>query len=222
MTLLAMRNINTGNYMPFYTLELAAKEFNIPINRPVATSLENFDEWLESVKTCMDDIEGYVIRFDDGFMCKIKTDSYCALHRAVSSTMRLGDLSIMIIDGVIDDLIPRLPDYRKEPVKNFAKAFDHACAHLCSMLDLRYAQAVSQFGNDRKSIALFLQSFDDNVSRMNGVIFKKLDSPTRSIDQMVVERLRHIATTRETKCHEMVVSLLGLDVTDIEKLENVA
>jgi len=62
-----------------------------------------------------DDIEGWVVTFDDGQMAKIKTDHYISLHGLIGpDTFRENLLVETIIEGNIDDVIAALVEGEKK------------------------------------------------------------------------------------------------------------
>lgn len=67
------------------------------------------------------DIEGYVVRFANGHMVKVKSDWYVRLHRtkdAISTERRVFDL---IVNENIDDLYPLMDDEDVKKVQNYAQ-----------------------------------------------------------------------------------------------------
>lgn len=60
----------------------------------------------------MTGIEGYVLVFEDGGMCKVKTDWYCILHVTRENVIVESDLYKAIVTGTSDDLKQM---YRNDP-----------------------------------------------------------------------------------------------------------
>jgi RNA ligase len=107
LILTAIRHIKTGNYVNYNNLEIYGKMFHIPVvKQEIPTS--DFVNYLDNLRK-REDIEGMVIRFDDGHMVKIKTELYVSLHRAKSLLENERNVVGLILDDKTDDLISLLP-----------------------------------------------------------------------------------------------------------------
>lgn len=123
LILLAMRKNLTGEYLTPSELRAMGDQFGIP----VVSAYDKFS--LDNLKDEID-IEGVVVRFDTGHMVKIKTDWYCAIHRAKENILFEKNVLRFILEDKLDDIIPHLPDedrtrietYRDEVLKNIDKA----------------------------------------------------------------------------------------------------
>lgn len=60
------------------------------------------------------DIEGVVVRFDDGHMVKIKLDLYCAIHKAKENILQEKNVVKLILEEKLDDILPNLPDFDRD------------------------------------------------------------------------------------------------------------
>lgn len=104
LRVIASRSLDTGDDL---TVDL-----NQTILVPYAVEALNFDsrdsiEYLYSCIQDLEDIEGYVILFDDGNRIKLKTPWYCNLHRYTNS---LTEKSIAedVIEENVDDVYAHL------------------------------------------------------------------------------------------------------------------
>ena len=102
--LIAVRDNETGEYVNFD--RLMADYPDIPRVGELApiADLEKFTQELRK----REDIEGVVIRFADGHMVKVKTDTYVALHRAKSELESERNVVRLILEDKVDDLLPLL------------------------------------------------------------------------------------------------------------------
>jgi len=69
----------------------------------------------------MKGIEGFVVRTNTGW-CKLKTDEYRQLHKAIEGVKFDKDVVRMILDGTIDDALPLIPEPRKSEVEELRKS----------------------------------------------------------------------------------------------------
>lgn len=99
LTLLAIRNLYTGEYLKYDLFKEVAEKFEIDIAQDY--SYLTLDEIKQNVETGTG-FEGYVITFKDGKKVKVKTNYYLALHRNVTFTTE-RQIAEMVLDDVIDD-----------------------------------------------------------------------------------------------------------------------
>jgi len=121
LILLAMRNTIYGNLMPYDELVKASSKYNIPVVRPPALynkPVTNIDLFLDHVRN-LKDIEGYVVKFDNDYMVKIKATDYVIKHRAASDFNSKKKIVKLCTDGLIDDLLPLLNENDKKELLNF-------------------------------------------------------------------------------------------------------
>ena len=109
VVLLHVRHIKTGSYIPYNDPDLTAlvEKYNVkrlsPLNlKQTEKGTLDIDSVLEDLKV-IEDIEGYVMQFNDGRMIKIKSDWYNAQHRAEAG-LRERDVVKMFLDGTLDDV----------------------------------------------------------------------------------------------------------------------
>lgn len=113
LTLLAMRNIVTGEYLHRIHLEGWSEFLDIPLVKSFDIDFNNSKSF-DQVKN-MEGIEGFVIHFPytDEFY-KIKTDEYSMLHRCVSYFETEDKILDVVLSGKVDDVIGAFSDDRKE------------------------------------------------------------------------------------------------------------
>jgi putative RNA ligase len=116
LRLLHIRDNVTGEYWPRKRLQTLAATYSVPVVDEV------FDFWdyvepdfgkvggytldvekiLHAAET-RENIEGWVIQFDDGEMVKLKTAWYLARHKAMTF-LRERDIALMVLEEQLDDL----------------------------------------------------------------------------------------------------------------------
>lgn len=90
-----------GEYYTGELLRALAAERDIPVVDEV-TEFTSFEQMLEAAKT-REEIEGWVIQFEDGEMVKVKTEWYMKRHRAMTF-FRERDVAVLVLDEQIDDV----------------------------------------------------------------------------------------------------------------------
>jgi RNA ligase len=106
LTLLQLRDNISGKYFDIHKNELV-KEHNIKTPKKFIKTL---DELLQD-KSTKEDIEGYIVCFEDGTFIKIKTDWYLKLHNiATNDIYDIPNIITLILDEEIDDIMAELLD----------------------------------------------------------------------------------------------------------------
>lgn len=151
LILTAIRHMHSGEYLPYYSLGLWAKKHNITLVNKVYG--EHFNEhFLNSVKN-MEDVEGFVIRFDTGHAVKIKCDWYCKLHRIKSDIAYERGVVSLCLEEKMDDLKSLMDRDDKERIRKYETAFWNAFTD--SVTEVRgVLYSVHIDGIDRKTFAL--------------------------------------------------------------------
>lgn len=99
------------------TLREIADKFNIPVVTDHG-SIADVKEFIDSV---VDDvgIEGFILRFSDGHMLKIKCFEYLKLHKAKDAISQEKNVWAMILDADVDDLKGFLSDEDRVRIEKF-------------------------------------------------------------------------------------------------------
>jgi len=98
-TLLAVRHMVSGKYLPYELLQIHSSTYHVPL-------IHRYD--LEPIKAIHDvvsmkGIEGYVIHHKNGLMTKIKSSWYQINHR-IMTEIRERDIALAVIEESIDDI----------------------------------------------------------------------------------------------------------------------
>lgn len=120
LVLIAVRSTATGFYSHYTGVEAIASDFNIPVVETMEP-ISDLDKFTEELRK-REDIEGIVIRFDDGHMVKVKTDTYVALHRAKSLLENERDVVGLILENKTDDLMALLPEEDRDNLLEYSRA----------------------------------------------------------------------------------------------------
>jgi RNA ligase len=151
LVLTAMRDMKTGKYVSRYLMLLTADLFSIPVVRVFApqTDMKEFIEYVRG----MEDLEGFVVRFSDGHMLKLKCDWYVQIHKAKEAILQDRNIVELILDCKLDDVMAHLPAEDRDRLIVFEAHFNSAYADVVYMLanDLDW---IREENIDRKTFAL--------------------------------------------------------------------
>lgn len=106
LTLLAVRHTVSGKYLGDGDLRDLAERYGIDaVTRH--GRVDDIQTFLGDTRA-LQDVEGFVIAFEDGHRVKIKADRYVLRHRALSDAHREKNVLIWVLEDMVDDVIPLL------------------------------------------------------------------------------------------------------------------
>lgn len=103
LTLLHIRDNVTGEYFPHHKLELIKQITNVDLVLNLVTKYGISGTDLLKQAQSEENIEGWIVQFEDGNMVKIKTKWYLERHRAMTF-LRERDIAESVLNESIDDL----------------------------------------------------------------------------------------------------------------------
>jgi RNA ligase len=162
LTLIAIRHIQNGTYLPYNDMVQAGKEYEI---ESVSSMELNIDETSEAIVKrikSMKGKEGCVMRFQDGTMLKVKTKWYSELHMckhflvyATNNTER--HVWNLILDNKVDDTVAILNrDDEKRDLIDFNDAILKAITKNADRLD-KFVSDLSQQYTTGQSFAAYMK-----------------------------------------------------------------
>lgn len=120
LVLTALREAETGRYVSYTALVNIAKLHKLDYVKAYE-SAKSVAELVASLKD-KTDFEGYVVRFDDGHMVKVKCDWYLQLHRAKDIVRFEKNVLEIVLEDKVDDLIPLLQPDEAKQVREYQRA----------------------------------------------------------------------------------------------------
>ena len=104
LQLLHVRENHTGIYLTQSELERLSAQYDIPMVDMVPIFSPDM---VQSLVETTENIEGWVIQFENGDMVKLKTKWYMDRHHAMTF-LRIRDIARMVVDESLDDLKAKL------------------------------------------------------------------------------------------------------------------
>lgn len=167
LTLLHIRDNQTGRYVSHGELTVRASQFGIPIvaNNTAAGTDELFTEMLagdrdpkqiwravQKLAETVEGIEGWIFQFETGEMVKVKTKWYIERHRAMTN-LRERDLHLECLRETVDDLKAMLVQEGVD-ITEIEGIETTVGEYLKGMLHSIYAKLEENKHLDRKSFAM--------------------------------------------------------------------
>lgn len=188
VVLTAIRSLITGEYKDIDTM----KRFGGPYNIELVKSYDGNATNMESLLAETADIkgqEGWVIRFNNGEMYKIKGTEYVLVHHAKENILREKGVIEMLLDEKADDVKAFLPIEDINRLNDYETAFWKGISETAIHWAWINQQARDKYIDDRKSFALEMAPHVDHLLR--GKIFKAWDNPDYNWREAVIDCIRN-------------------------------
>ena len=181
LILLAIRNNLSGKYYSYETQLFLANQFDIPSVKPY---LGKLDELLDQK-----DIEGVVVRFNDGQMIKIKTEWYVAIHKAKDNILHEKNVIKLILEERLDDIIQELPDYDRKKLEEYE---DTLISNIEKAVEMCKAALKESEDQDKKHFAIHVAPKINPLLRV--ACFVNWNDPSKLRDSLIMNILKKTNT----------------------------
>ena len=191
LTLLAIRDIQSGEYVSFELVKSVAKLYDVPVVKQYET-IEDINQFLEQTRG-QSNIEGYVIRFSTGHMIKVKTDWYVALHKIKEQLLFDRNLVELILDNRLDDILSYLSSDERDNLIRFQTELYQIISDQSHVL---MNITNDNLDMDRKTFALNIAPTLDDM--MRPVAFKTFGNQIESVhdaEVFVIQAIRNGLTS---------------------------
>ncbi len=172
LVLTGVRSNVTGLYMPYRTLVSFAGLYGVPVVRALPGSIENIEQFMAEAKDLLG-AEGYIIRFDNGHMLKVKGAWYCQIHKTKDMLQFEKDVLRLILDENMDDALGFMDAADRDRVERFIAAFEAGLKVVGDDLVRRVEEGRAQTGGEKKRFAMeFIKTQPKNL---HGLLFSVYD-----------------------------------------------
>ena len=172
LVLTAIRNNKTGEYLSYEDMKHTAYLYSIEVVKAFPGNVESMQHLIDSIKD-LENAEGWVVRFNDGHMLKVKGDWYLRIHKTKDGLTQEKNIIEMIANGTLDDAKSCMLENDRKKVEefehNFWKGFNDYSSNLAK--EIKHAMKVSNY--QKKDFALGYGQSMDSISR--AITFKIWD-----------------------------------------------
>jgi RNA ligase len=170
LILTAIRSLYDGRYVSRDLMVMHAEEYGIPVVHAYGprTDMKAFLEYVRD----MEDVEGFVVRFSDGHMLKLKCQWYLQIHKAKEAILQDRNIVELILDEALDDVKAHLPQEDRDRLSQFEDNFNRAVL-IKSAEIMQMMYQLRDSGIDRKAFALGQAQTVDGYIRP--IVFKNFD-----------------------------------------------
>lgn len=193
LVLIAVRHNKTGEYFSYEVLKKYGKEYNLDVVTTYPGNIHSMEKLIEETKE-LKDSEGWVIRFEDGHMLKIKGEWYLKLHKTKNDIDSEKNVLSLIISNQLDDLKPFMLNEDKEKIETFEKNFWRGVRETEKNTKELLAQLKTKTNNSKKEFALeYSYRYDKRISV---IIFAVWDERKNMYD-VILETIKKNLSTQE-------------------------
>jgi len=172
LILTAVRRMESGEYLSTLQMETLANPYNIPIVQQWQGTYNGIADFVQKAQS-LEDEEGYVIRFNDGHMLKVKCDWYVQLHKVKALLEFEKDVWALILDEKQDDLKSVMEDEDKDRIDAFSKDLFEALSETADRLKWVVIAAKDNLNDSKKRFALEVIPQHSDLEK--GLLFKIWD-----------------------------------------------
>lgn len=177
LILTGLRHINEGQYATYAAMELMGRAYAIPIVRQFEPQTD-MKAFLEYVRL-LEDREGFVVRFSDGHMIKLKCDWYLQIHKAKEAILQDRNIVELILDEKLDDVKAHLPKEDRDRLTQFENDFNAALHRQIKAITMIVDTLVFNKNQiSRKDFALSTMSSNMH-SHTRPIVFKNFEGATQ-------------------------------------------
>jgi len=186
LVLIAVRDNITGEYLSYDELNTLGDSYGIPVVRTRAGTVASMENLIDETRAS-EGIEGYIIRFDNGQMLKIKGDWYVRIHKTKDNLALEKNVVDLLITEKMDDAKSFMLDDDRRRVEDFEHKFWQGLAQRVQHYD-DYWQRVVSSGVDRKGFAVgWMPQIRDTDPFAAQFVFGKFGG--RDSREMIVEQI---------------------------------
>lgn len=171
MVLLALRSNLTGEYLSYQEMIDCTEPYGIPVVEVIDGSVNDPTAFLEQVRVLVG-AEGYVIRFDNGHMVKVKAEEYLRLHNMVDMLQLEKNVLALVLSGKLDDAKALMTDDSRVRVEAYAEAVERGMAENADRLTAVATEWWNAAGQDQKAFATEYVNASDLPAHERGLVFR--------------------------------------------------
>ena len=190
LVLIAIRNTTTGEYASYKVMVENAKAWDIDVVKAYEGTADSMEHLIAETKA-VEGSEGWIIRFDDGHMVKIKGEWYLRIHKTKDNLSQEKNVIELLISEKVDDAKAfMLADDRKR-VEEYEDKFWAGVEAIAESFESYHAANVA-FGIDRKTWALeHMKGMNAKNPFASSIVFNLYNGKTalKSIIEIIAKNL---------------------------------
>jgi len=201
LVLIAVRDVINGSYVNYDWMLAYGKKYGIEVVRAYEGTTANMEHLIAETRA-IEDAEGWIIRFDDGQMLKVKGDWYVRIHKTKDNLTHEKNVIEMIVNEKADDVKALMLDEDRKRFENFETLFWQGFEENAAQMIVDLVEARHDCDGDRKIFALGIATKMPALER--GLMFNCWDGDKVMRDELLkairkncntqtkVDKIRHL------------------------------
>jgi RNA ligase len=212
LILTAVRSNKTGAYATFDMMQEHSIVWDIPLVKCLTHGISDINAFIEHTRG-LKNAEGYVIRFDNGHMVKIKAEEYCRIHSTQDALRNEKDVWSLVLNDQIDDMLPFILPVDRSRLDNFVQAFDLAILARADSLRSQCAIIRCLTDGSKKGFAAAIMALppEETPKLVKSMLFSIFDGRD-PVDVVRAVLLKNVSTS--TKVEEVRFLVGGIQWRD--------
>lgn len=182
LVLIAIRNTVTGEYVSLEEMYDLAEDYELDVVKTYPGTAASLEHLMSETKDATG-IEGWIIRFNDGHMLKLKASSYLRFHKAKEAITQEKNVIELIVNDQMDDSKSFMLDDDRKRVEEFEDKFWQGFETFAHNLTSTLHEYQVQVNNDRKRFAVELAPTVEPITR--SVLFAAWDGKRIVRDELL-------------------------------------
>ena len=174
LVLIAMRQNYSGEYIDYNQMKHTASAWNIDCVKAYKGTANNMQALIDETKN-IENAEGWVLRFYDGHMYKIKGDWYLRIHKTKDNLTYEKNILDLIVNENIDDAKSFMLEEDRKRVEKYEKNFWNGFNETVSNIVDCFLTMKKEHKGDKKSFAI--KDAPLLPSYVRSIIFSVWDEP---------------------------------------------
>lgn len=187
LVLIAIRDNHTGKYKSYEQMQTYAEAYNIDLVTAHQGNYTNMTYLINETQS-MDDAEGWIVRFNDGHMVKVKGEWYLRIHKTKDNLTHEKNLVDLLVNDKLDDAKAFMLEDVRPRVEQFEKEFWEGINTQVNSYD-RYYDLIQEANLNRKEFAQrWMPTIISQDPYAPGIVFGKYDG--KDTRTMVLDIIR--------------------------------
>lgn len=187
LVLIAIRDNITGEYESLDAMHNLADPWGVEVVKAYAGNAKSMVDLMFETKDA-EGIEGWIVRFDDGHMLKVKAEEYLRIHKTKDNLSHEKNVIDLLLSEKMDDAKAFMLDQDRKRVDQFETEFWQGVADSVNNYET-YFQMVLAAELDRKRYALeWMPTVKDNDGFAPIYVFARFNN--KDPRELVVDQIR--------------------------------
>lgn len=153
LVLTGVRENVTGKYKSYDQMLALAEPYNIPVVNMWDNQFNDIQSFVNRVRN-MDNTEGFIIRFNNGYMLKVKADWYILRHKTKENITLEKNVLNYILSDAVDDILPLVSPEEANSLVNYQQSVLTHMKQKADDLNCVVIEAKDNLNNSKKRFAL--------------------------------------------------------------------